>query len=57
VLHWMVCKMEKSGGHEPSLVLGWCDNIASTASYDRFVGVVKNHLRQSDHYLEFLVRF
>jgi len=35
-LHWMVCKMEKSGGPQPTLVLDWQNNIASDASYTQF---------------------
>jgi hypothetical protein len=35
-LHWMVCKMQKSGDHLPTTVLDWQDNIASDASYTKF---------------------
>ncbi|OJA17915.1 hypothetical protein AZE42_09235 [Rhizopogon vesiculosus] len=35
-LYWMVCKMEKSGGPQPTLVLDWQNNIASDASYTQF---------------------
>lgn len=34
--HWMVCKMEKSGGPRPTPVLGWQNNITSDASYAAF---------------------
>lgn len=35
-LRWMVCKMEKSGGPQPTLVLDWQNNIASETSYAQF---------------------
>jgi len=35
-LYWMVCKMEKSGGPQPTLVLDWQNNIASDASCTQF---------------------
>ncbi|KAG2338811.1 hypothetical protein BDR05DRAFT_1062515 [Suillus weaverae] len=35
-LNWMVCKMEKTGGHQATEVLGWQDDIASDASYTAF---------------------
>ena len=35
-LHWMACKMEKSGLHAPATVLDWHDNISSDQSYHAF---------------------
>lgn len=34
-LHWMVFRMERSGG-QPTLVLDWQDNVASDTSYTHF---------------------
>lgn len=31
-LHWIACKMEKSGSHTPTTVLGWEDDISSNQS-------------------------
>jgi len=35
-LRWMVCKMEKSGGPGPALVLDWQNDVASDTSYTQF---------------------
>jgi hypothetical protein len=35
-LHWMVCRVQKSGERQHSLVLDWQDNVASDASYASF---------------------
>lgn len=40
-LHWMVCKMEKSGLHVLGTVLGWDDDISSNQSYDAFKTVAE----------------
>ncbi|KAF8478503.1 hypothetical protein DFH94DRAFT_750273 [Russula ochroleuca] len=40
-LHWMVCRMQRSGGHQPSLVLDWQDDIASDASYSKFGAIAE----------------
>ena len=38
-LRWMMCKMEKSGDHKPTVVLDWQDNIASDASFAEFENI------------------
>jgi hypothetical protein len=35
-LHWMACKMEKSGSDTPTTVLGWQDDVSSNRSYNAF---------------------
>jgi hypothetical protein len=35
-LHWMVCKMQRSGDCQPSLVVDWQDDITSDTSYAEF---------------------
>jgi hypothetical protein len=40
-LHWMVCRMQRSGDHQPSLVLDWQDDIASDASYSKFGAIAE----------------
>lgn len=38
-LHWMVCRMEKSGPDSLEAVEEWQDDITSDASYGRFSGI------------------
>ena len=35
-LQWMVCKIQRSGDHQPIVLVNWKDNIASDASYAEF---------------------
>jgi hypothetical protein len=35
-LHWMACKMTKTGGPVPEVVVDWQDDVTSDESYDVF---------------------
>lgn len=40
-LHWMVCKMEKSGLHGVTTMLDWHDDISSNQSYEAFKAIAR----------------
>jgi hypothetical protein len=38
-LKWMACRVQRSGDHQPTLLVDWKDNIASDTSYAEFAVV------------------
>jgi hypothetical protein len=46
-LRWIACKMTKTGGSVPEVIVDWHDDITNDESYDLFRDYVTQHLYQS----------